>query len=78
MSPGGAKPLTSPTQVVVHADAQQAEVFVDEELLVLDALDDTEDAPGHVVVDRRDLPGAPDEADDRERAVRLGVQGVAR
>src|SRR3954452_24687700 len=40
-------------------------------------LDDPEHAPGHVIVDRRDLAGAPDEAHDRERAVRLDVQNVA-
>src|SRR4051794_2118252 len=35
-----------------------------EQLLVLDALDDAEHAPRQVIVDSRDLPGAPDERDD--------------
>ena len=48
-----------------------------EELLVLDALDDAERAPGDVVVDARELAGPPDQADDRERSVGLDVQGVA-
>ena len=61
---------------VVLAAADQVQVGV-EQLLVLDALDDAEDAPGDVVVDPRDLAGPPDQGDDRERAVRLDVQVVA-
>ena len=61
---------------VVVALADEVEVGV-EQLLVLDALDDAEHAPGQVVVDARDLAGAPDEADDRERVVGLDVQDVA-
>lgn len=46
-------------------------------LFVLDALDDTEHAPGDVIVDRRHLPGAPDQREDREAPVRLAVEQVA-
>src|SRR4051812_23514285 len=59
--------------VLVAADQVQAGV---EQLLVLDALDDAEDAPGDVVVDPGELAGPPDQGDDRERAVRLAVQVV--
>src|SRR4051812_39028275 len=58
---------------VVVALADQVQVGV-EELLVLDALDDAEDAPGDVIVDARELARPPDQRDDRERAVRLDVQ----
>jgi hypothetical protein len=61
---------------VVVAAADQVEVGV-EEILVLDALDDAEHAPRHVVVDARELAGLPDEPDDREGAVGLDVQRVA-
>src|SRR5215218_1136693 len=61
---------------VVVALAEQVQVGV-EELLVLDALDDAEGAPGDVIVDARELAGPPDETDDRERSVGLHVQGVA-
>ena len=74
MSPGGAKPLTSPLWFSLRPD--EVEVGV-EQLLVLDALDDAEHAPGQVVVDARDLSGPPDQGDDRERAVGLDVQRVA-
>src|SRR5919106_6244123 len=57
---------------VVVALADRVQIGV-EELLVLDALDDAEDAPGDVVVDARDLVGPPDQGDDRERSVRLDV-----
>src|SRR5215210_1666053 len=60
---------------VVVALADHVEVGV-EQLLVLDALDDAEHAPGDVVVDASDLPGPPDQGDDRERSVRLDVQVV--
>jgi hypothetical protein len=60
---------------VVVGRADQVEVGV-EELLALDALDDAEHAPGDVVVDPGDLPGPPDQSDDRERSVRLDVQVV--
>ena len=60
---------------VVVALADHVEVGV-EQLLVLDALDDAEDAPGDVVVDPGDLAGPPDQGDDRERAVGLDVQVV--
>ena len=73
MSPGGANPLTSPTWFSLVADQVQLGV---EEVLVLDTLDDAERAPGDVVVDPGDLPGPPDQSDDRERAVGLDVQGV--
>jgi hypothetical protein len=45
--------------------ADQVEVGV-EQFLVFDSLNDTEHTPGDVVVDPGDLPGAPDQADDRE------------
>jgi hypothetical protein len=48
-----------------------------EELLVLDALDDAEHAPRHVVVEGRQLPGPPDERHDREGSVGLGVEHMA-
>src|SRR5439155_24110324 len=59
--------------VLVAADQVQVGV---EQLLLLDALDDAEHAPGDVVVDPGDLPGPPDQGDDRERSVRLDVQVV--
>src|SRR5215207_8945872 len=59
--------------VLVVAD--QVEVGV-EQLLVFGSLDDAEHAPGDVVVDPGHLPGPPDQGDDRERAVRLGVERV--
>ena len=61
---------------VVVALADHVQVGV-EQLLVLDALDDAEHAPGDVVVDPRELAGSPDQGDDRERAVGLDVQRVA-
>src|SRR4051812_47380226 len=61
---------------MVVAAADHVEVGV-EQILVLDALDDAEHAPGHVVVDARHLPGPPDQGDDRERTVGLDVQSVA-
>ena len=61
---------------VVLAAADRVQVGV-EQLLVLDALDDGERAPGDVVVDARELAGPPDERDDRERSVGLDVQRVA-
>src|SRR3954453_15769815 len=60
---------------VVVALADDVEIGV-EELLVLDTLDDAEHAPAEVVVDPGDLPGPPDQGDDRERPVRLDVQVV--
>jgi hypothetical protein len=48
-----------------------------EELLVLEALDHAEDAPGEVVVNGRRLPRTPDESEDREGTVRLRVEHVA-
>src|SRR3954470_24186895 len=45
---------------VVVALADQVEIGV-EQLLVLDALDDAEDAPREVTVDPGELPGPPDE-----------------
>jgi hypothetical protein len=60
---------------MVVALADQVQIGV-EELLVLDTLDDAERAPGDVVVDAGDLPGSPDQGDDRERSIRLAVQGV--
>ena len=61
---------------LVRVAADQAQVGV-EELLVLDAPDDAERAPGDVVVDPGDLAGPPDQGDDRERTVGLDVQCVA-
>jgi len=61
---------------VMLAVAKEVKVGV-EQLLVLDALDDGERAPGDVVVDAGGLPGPPDKPNDRERSVRLGVQRVA-
>ena len=61
---------------VVLAAADQVQVGV-EQLLVLDALDDSERAPRDVVVDARVLAGPPDQRDDRERSVGLDVQRVA-
>jgi hypothetical protein len=47
---------------------ETASAFVErEELLLLDALDHSEHAPGHVIVDRRHLPWLPDQGDDRLR-----------
>src|SRR5262245_14637582 len=65
--------------VCAAPDLDQALAFLvePEELFVLDALDYSEDAPGHVIVDRRHLPGPPHESDDRERAVGLAVEQVA-
>jgi hypothetical protein len=48
-----------------------------EELLVLDALNDSEHAPRHVVVNRRHLSRPPDQRHDREASVGLGVERVA-
>jgi hypothetical protein len=48
-----------------------------QQLLVLGALDDGERSPGHVIVDARHLSRAPDQRDDREAAVGLGVEHVA-
>ena len=48
-----------------------------EDLFVLTTLQDAGDAPGHVVVNHRLLPGQPDHCRHRERAVRLGVEQVA-
>ncbi len=79
MSPGGANPLTSP--VLVQAGARRDQAFAllveREELLVLDALDHREDAPGHVVVDGRHLSRLPDEGDDRERPVGCNMERIA-
>src|SRR5918996_915678 len=61
---------------VVGAPPDQVEVGV-EQLLVLDALDDSERAPRDVIVDARELAGPPDQSDDRERSVGLDVQRVA-
>ena len=61
---------------VMLAVADEVEVGI-EQLFVLDALDDGEGTPGDVVVDSGDLPRPPDQPDDRERSVRLGVQRVA-
>jgi hypothetical protein len=61
MSPGGAPPPTVPVGVQP------------EELLHRRAGEDGEHAPGHMVVDRRLLPFAAHEGDDRERAVGLDV-----
>ena len=44
--------------------------------LVLGALVDADDAPREVVVDRRRLPGQPDEGHQGEGAVRCDVQHV--
>src|ERR671910_3868519 len=48
---------------VVVAAADRVEIGV-EQLLVLDPLDDAEDAPGHVVVDALELTGPPHQSDD--------------
>ena len=64
MSPGGAKPLTSPGQVLRFGRPRRsaaAAVGQRVQLLVLDALEHAEHAPGHMVVDRRDLAGPPDQ-----------------
>ena len=45
-----------------------------EKLFILDSLNYSEDAPGHVVVNRCDLSRAPDERDDGEGAVGLGME----
>src|SRR4029077_19775653 len=47
-----------------------------EQFLVFDALDHADDTPCDVVVDTRELSGPPDYGNDRERAVRLHVQGM--
>src|SRR3954447_13384901 len=61
---------------VVVAAADHVAVGV-EELLVLDAPDDTERAPRDVVVDACELAGPPDQGDDREGSVGLDVQRMA-
>src|SRR4029077_4293502 len=48
-----------------------------EDLLVLAPLEDACDAPGHVIMDHRLLPGHPDHGRYREAAVGFGVQQVA-
>src|SRR5262249_17781080 len=58
-------------------DEARAAIVEPEQLLVLRALNDSEHAPRDVIVDRRRLPGPPDEGDDREGAVGLGVDHVA-
>src|SRR4051795_10672748 len=73
MSPGGAKPLTSPTWLSLRPIRLRS---ASKRLLVLNALDDGERAPGDVVVDPGDLPGPPDQRDDRERSVGLDMQRV--
>jgi hypothetical protein len=45
-------------------------------LFVFGALDDPEDAPSDVVVDRRGLARPPDQRHDGKGAVRLGMQQV--
>jgi hypothetical protein len=60
--------------VVVCTDQVELVVI---EILVLDALQDTDDAPGDVVVDTGGLAGSPDQAEDGEGAVGLDVQDVA-
>jgi len=58
----------------------QAALAVDlggaEARLALAPLVDADDAPRDVVVDRRALPGQPDQGDDREAAARRDVQQV--
>src|SRR5215218_3637276 len=61
---------------LVRVAADQVQVGV-EQLLVLDALDDAERAPGDVIVDARELARPPDERDDRERSVGLDMERVA-
>src|SRR5262249_50722215 len=46
------------------------------QFLVLDALDDAEDAPADVVVNPGALAGTPDQRNDRERPVGFDVQRV--
>src|SRR5213079_778519 len=58
---------------VVVSYTHRVERFV-EQFFVLGALQDAHDAPGDVVVDPGALAGAPDQAEDGERAVGLGVQ----
>src|SRR5262249_61687663 len=48
-----------------------------EHLFLLDALNHSERAPGHVIVDRGYLMGAPGQRDDREAPVGLAVERVA-
>jgi hypothetical protein len=55
------KPADVADLVLVPAEQVQLSV---EPLLVLDALDDAQDAPGDVVVDAGDLPGPPDQGYD--------------
>src|SRR5215831_382658 len=63
------------TRVVVPR-TRGVERFI-EQFFVLGARQHAHDAPGDVVVDPRALPGAPDQAEDGECPVGLGVQHVA-
>ena len=78
MSPGGAKPPTSPAAPTPPAHLLQGGVAVPqrEEFLVLGPLQHADDAPGDVVVDRCLLPGPPDHGQNREPPVGLDVQGM--
>jgi len=42
------------------------------------SLDDADDAPGAVIVDRRPLAGLPHEREERERSVGRQVNGIPR
>ena len=68
MSPGGANPLTSPASfVLLPAPTSHSFALVEpEELLVLDALHHSEDAPGHVSWIGVIYP-APDQARSKTR-----------
>jgi hypothetical protein len=72
ISPGGAKPLTSPTWFWLRPTRFRSA----SKRSSLDTLDNAQDTPGDVVVDPGQLPRSPYECDDRERSVGLDVQVV--
>src|ERR1700733_1090836 len=69
--------LTGPVDVPADLGQRGPAVAQREQLFVLGTLHHAGHAPGDVVVDRRLLPGPPHQRADRERPVRLGVQGMA-
>src|SRR5450755_1754663 len=74
-------PVAYPVDVARRGEpadlAEAAAVLADRvQLLELDALQDAEHAPGDVVVDGRHLARPPDQGDDGERAIGLGMDDV--
>src|SRR5438067_857880 len=74
--PGGLDDIGLPASChLVYSAALTVGSF--QAVVVLDALNDTEHAPGRVVVDARELARPPHHCRDRERAIGLDVQRVA-